>query len=211
GPKEQILTCFTAQTNPAVTPQANPASRPLESRKPACSSSTMSKSARPDKAQPWLKKALPWLWSDDSITKHIRYGSALVAIVVFGLSDWAATDEIVSAIIAQGSVGIDSNVKKVQHPTGGVVGQLYVHDGDHAVAVPSELADTLDEPDVKEALASERKLFEVRRLARLGQQGQLKQRIGQLNEQVAGLTAQMQANDKELALAEQELQGTRDL
>jgi HlyD family secretion protein len=232
----------------------------------------MSKSARPNKARPnkarpnkarpwpknplpWLTNALPWLRSDDSITKHIRYGSALVAIVVFGLGGWAATDEIVSAIIAQGSVGIDSNVKKVQHPTGGVVGQLYVHDGDHvtagqllirldvtanradleilrkaliglyaskarlaaerdgadSVAAPSELADTLDEPDVKEALASERKLFEVRRLARLGQQDQLKQRIGQLNEQVAGLTAQMQANDKELALAEQELRGTRDL
>jgi hypothetical protein len=26
---------------------------------------------------PWLKNALPWLWSDDSISKHIRYGSVL--------------------------------------------------------------------------------------------------------------------------------------
>jgi HlyD family secretion protein len=61
------------------------------------------------------------------------------------------------------------------------------------------------------ALASERKLFEARRKARLGQQDQLKQRIGQLDEQVAGLNAQKQGNDKELALIEQELQGTRDL
>ena len=61
------------------------------------------------------------------------------------------------------------------------------------------------------SLASERKLFEARRKARLGQQDQLKQRIGQLDEQVAGLNAQKQANDKELALIEQELQGTRDL
>ena len=30
GPKEQILARFTAQTNPAVTPQTNPASRPLK-------------------------------------------------------------------------------------------------------------------------------------------------------------------------------------
>jgi hypothetical protein len=34
-PKEQILARFTAQTNPAVMPQTNPASRPLESRQPA--------------------------------------------------------------------------------------------------------------------------------------------------------------------------------
>ena len=215
----------------------------------------MSKSARPNKARSWLKNALPWLWSDDSISKHIRYGSALVAILVFGLGGWAATGTFVGAVIATGSVAIDSNVKKVQHPTGGVVGQLYVHDGDHvtagqllirldetasradleivrkaldglyarkarlvaeldgadAVAVPPALADTRDDPDVKDALESERKLFEARRKARLGQQDQLKQRIGQLDEQVAGLNAQKQGNDKEVALIEQELEGTRDL
>ncbi len=62
----------------------------------------------------WLKNALPWLWSNDSISKHIRYGSALVAILVFGLGGWAATNKFVGAIIASGSVAIDSNVKKVQ-------------------------------------------------------------------------------------------------
>ena len=77
----------------------------------------------------WLKNALPWLWSDDSISKHIRWGSALVAVLVFGLGGWAETGKFVGAAIAQGSVAIDSNVKKVQHPTGGVVGQFYVHDG----------------------------------------------------------------------------------
>ena len=160
----------------------------------------------------WLKNALPWLWSHDSISKHIRWGSALVAALVFGLGGWAATGKFVGAVIAQGSVAIDSNVKKVQHPTGGVVGQLYVHDGDHmtagqilirldetasradleivrkalnglyarkarlaaerdgadAIAVPPALADTRDDPDVKDALVSERKLFEARRKARLG-------------------------------------------
>jgi len=203
----------------------------------------------------WLKNALPWLWSHDSISKHIRWGSALVAVLVFGLGGWAATGKFVGAVIAQGSVAIDSNVKKVQHPTGGVVGQLYVHDGDHvtagqllirldetasradleivrkalnglyarrarlaaeldgadAVAVPPQFADTGDDPDVKDALVSERKLFEARRKARLGRQDQLKQRIGQLDEEVAGLNAQKQGNDKEVALIEQELQGTRDL
>jgi len=80
----------------------------------------------------WLKNELPWLWSNDSISKHIRYGSVLVAILVFGLGGWAATSKFVGAVIAAGSVAVDSNVKKVQHPTGGVVGQLYVHDGDQS-------------------------------------------------------------------------------
>jgi len=77
--------------------------------------------------------------------------------------------------------------------------------------VPPQFADTGDDPDVKDALVSERKLFEARRKARLGQQDQLKQRIGQLDEEVAGINAQKQGNDKEVALIEQELQGTRDL
>jgi HlyD family secretion protein len=233
----------------------------FESRKPACSS-TMSKSTRPNKARPWLKNplpwlknALPWLWSDDSISKHIRYGSALVAILVFGFGGWAAIGKISGAVIAQGSVAVDSNVKKVQHPTGGVVGQIYVQDGDHvtagqllirldetasradleivrkaldelyarkarlgaeldgadAVGMPPALADTRNDTYVKDALASERKLFEARRQARLGKQDQLKQHVGQLDEEVTGLNAQKQANDKELALIEQELEGTRDL
>jgi len=34
------------------------------------------------------------------------------------------------ALIAQGSVVVDSSVKKVQHPTGGIVGEVRVRDGD---------------------------------------------------------------------------------
>ncbi len=79
------------------------------------------------------------------------------------------------------------------------------------MAVPKELADHADDADVKEALASERKLFDLRRQARLGQKDQLRQRISQLQEQVSGLTAQQDAKDKETALIEQELAGVRDL
>ena len=38
------------------------------------------------------------------------------------------------ALIAPGSVVVDSNVKKVQHPTGGIVGELRVRDGDRVKA-----------------------------------------------------------------------------
>ncbi|TIU96897.1 MAG: biotin/lipoyl-binding protein, partial [Mesorhizobium sp.] len=34
------------------------------------------------------------------------------------------------AVIASGKLVVDSSVKKVQHPTGGVVGQIFVREGD---------------------------------------------------------------------------------
>src|SRR5439155_26144713 len=34
------------------------------------------------------------------------------------------------ALIAPGQIVVESNVKKVQHPTGGVVGEVRAHDGD---------------------------------------------------------------------------------
>jgi HlyD family secretion protein len=51
----------------------------------------------------------------------------------------------------------------------------------------------------------------VRRKTRLGQKDQLQQRVKQLQEQIAGLTAQQEAKSKEMALIEQELSGVRDL
>ena len=190
-----------------------------------------------------------------SIRKHVIAGSILVSVLVFGLGGWASTAEISGALIAQGSVVVDSNIKKVQHPTGGVVGEVRAHDGDRvkagdilirldetvtranlaivtkgltelyarrarlaaerdgadSVAMPKELADQADDPDVKDAMSSERKLFDLRRKARLGQKDQLRQRIAQLQEQITGLSAQLDAKDKETKLITQELQGVRDL
>ena len=51
-------------------------------------------------------------------------------LLVVGLGGWAATTEFAGAVIAPGQVVVNSNVKKVQHPTGGIVGELRVRDGD---------------------------------------------------------------------------------
>jgi HlyD family secretion protein len=191
----------------------------------------------------------------ESISRHIFAGVVLVGVLAIGLGGWASTAEISGALIAQGSVVVDSNVKKVQHPTGGVVGEVRAHDGDRVkagdilvrldetvtranlsivtkglnelyarkarlaaerdgadtLAVPHELAGNVNDRDFNEALASERKLFELRRTARLGQKEQLQQRVKQLQEQITGLTAQQDAKSKEMSLIDQELQGVRDL
>jgi HlyD family secretion protein len=69
-------------------------------------------------------------------------------------------------------------------------------DGADTVAVPKELAAAIDDPNVKEALSSEGKLFDLRRTARLGQKDQLHQRIQQLREQISGLAAQQDARPR---------------
>jgi len=65
-----------------------------------------------------------------SIQRYLVAGIAIVIFVTFGLGGWAITTELSGAVIAEGVVVVDSSVKKVQHPTGGIVGELRVRDGD---------------------------------------------------------------------------------
>jgi membrane fusion protein, type I secretion system len=64
-----------------------------------------------------------------SLRRHILAIGIAAVLLVVGLGGWAATTEFAGAVIAQGQLVVDSNVKKVQHPTGGVVGELLVRDG----------------------------------------------------------------------------------
>jgi membrane fusion protein, type I secretion system len=79
------------------------------------------------------------------------------------------------------------------------------------IVFPPALLDHLDDPDVKDVMASETKLFDVRTTGRSGQKEQLRERVTQLKEEIAGLTAQTQAKDQEIALVNKELVGVRQL
>lgn len=57
-------------------------------------------------------------------------GFTVVAILVIGLGAWGSTARLSGAVIAPGLLVVDSNVKKVQHPTGGVVADIRVRNGD---------------------------------------------------------------------------------
>src|SRR5229473_3924864 len=69
-----------------------------------------------------------------SIRRHLFAGVAVVALLAGGVGGWASTTQFAGAVIAIGSVVVDSNTKKVQHLTGGIVGELRVHDGDRVSA-----------------------------------------------------------------------------
>ena len=72
----------------------------------------------------------PALDSSRSIRRHVMAGLIIVLVLGGGVGGWAGTVTLSGALIASGQVVVDSNVKKVQHPTGGIVGELRVRDGD---------------------------------------------------------------------------------
>lgn len=75
---------------------------------------------------------------------RIAAGLGAVALLAFGIGGWAANAELSGAVIAPGQVVVESSVKKVQHPTGGVVGAILVKSGDyvHAGDIVLRLDDT---------------------------------------------------------------------
>ena len=86
-----------------------------------------------------------------SIRLHLIIGLAMVVILAGGFGGWASTAQISGALIAPGSIVVESNVKKVQHPTGGVVGELLARDGD--VVKAGQVVVRLDDTVTKASLA----------------------------------------------------------
>jgi HlyD family secretion protein len=186
---------------------------------------------------------------------HLLAGLSVLVLLGGGVGGWAATTELAGAVVAPGAVVVDSNSKKVQHPTGGVVGEIHVRDGDHVqagelvvrlddtitranlavitkaldelaarqgrleaerdgvatISVPPELSDRSTDRDVAKLIMGEKTLFKLRHQAREGLRAQLKERIGQLHEQITGLEEQTDAKADEIKLIQNELTGVREL
>jgi HlyD family secretion protein len=192
-----------------------------------------------------------------SIQRYIVTGGILVVLVTFGIGGWASTTELSGAVVAQGVIVVDSSVKKVQHPTGGVVSELRVKEGDRVkagdivvrldetqtLANATIITKSFDELQARQArleterdgadeivfpgillerakdakseaaraIAAERSLFDLRRLARSGQKAQLRERSSQLQNEIKGYGGQLEAKQKEVNFIYQELEGVRTL
>jgi HlyD family secretion protein len=190
-----------------------------------------------------------------AIRKLNLAGCTIAVVALGGAGGWASTTRIAGAVVAKGIVVVETSVKKVQHPTGGVVGEIRVRDGDRVTAgdllirldetvtranlqvitkqldelairqarlgaerdredslrIPSTLAGRLSEPEVAVIVAGESTLFESRKEALAGQKSQLRERIAQLKEEIAGLTGQADAKAREIALVKIELDGVEKL
>jgi HlyD family secretion protein len=86
-----------------------------------------------------------------SIRTHLLASLVVALLLVGGIGGWAATSEFAGAVIAQGQLVVDSNVKKVQHPTGGVVAELRVRDGD--IVSAGDIVIKLDDTQTRANLA----------------------------------------------------------
>jgi HlyD family secretion protein len=191
-----------------------------------------------------------------SIRAHLLLGIGLSLALVLGIGGWASVTQIAGAVIAPGQVVVETDVKKVQHPTGGVVGALYVQDGSHvkagdvlvrldetqtranldivlkaldeltvrrardeaerdgapSLAIPPGIAArAASEPDVAHLLEGETRLYKARLAGREGQRAQMRERVNQLQEEIAGLIEQTAAKTREIALIKDELAGVRNL
>src|SRR6266704_513563 len=86
-----------------------------------------------------------------SMRRHLLVAAVVVFILIVGVGGWGASAVISGAVVASGSLVVDSNVKKVQHLTGGIVGELRVRDGDRVRA--GDIVVRLDETVTRANLA----------------------------------------------------------
>ncbi len=66
----------------------------------------------------------------DRIGAYLALGVGFAVLLIGGVGGWAATTELEGAVLSSGTIVVDTKVKKVQHPTGGVVAEIHVKDGD---------------------------------------------------------------------------------
>ena len=84
------------------------------------------------------------------IRKLTLVGIAIVVLLVGGIGTWAATTQLTGAVIAPGTLVVETNIKKVQHPTGGIVGELLVREG--ATVEAGQIVMRLDDTVTKATL-----------------------------------------------------------
>ena len=101
-----------------------------------------------------------------SIRKLQFLGCTAILLAVGGFGGWGTTTEIAGAVIANGTVVVESkgHVKKVQHLTGGIISELRVKEGSEVEAdqVLIRLDDTLNSGDARGRAIAARSLHGAR-------------------------------------------------
>jgi HlyD family secretion protein len=66
-----------------------------------------------------------------ALDRTLKLAMIVVGLLVTGLVAMASVIQTSGAVIGNGRLSVESNVKRVAHPTGGVIAQVYVKEGDH--------------------------------------------------------------------------------
>lgn len=82
-----------------------------------------------------------------SLLRYQIFGISLLALLLGGVGVWAATAEISGAVIAPGTVVVETSPKKVQHLEGGIIAEINVRNGD--MVETGQLLFKLDDTEIR--------------------------------------------------------------
>ncbi|HEX2653196.1 MAG TPA: HlyD family type I secretion periplasmic adaptor subunit, partial [Xanthobacteraceae bacterium] len=99
--------------------------------------------------------------------RHLRNGLRVLVFGVGFVGIWATLVPLSGAVVVPGNLVVETSAKKIQHPTGGIVAEIPVHDGKHVNQ--GDLVLRLDETQARANLqVISTQLDEIRvRIARL--------------------------------------------
>jgi HlyD family secretion protein len=90
---------------------------------------------RLEQAKAAWRRAMAWTESgEDGIRASLAATLAGTGVMLVGVLGWAALTPLAGAAVAPATIVVDSSVKKVQHQSGGIVGEIRVKDGDRVRA-----------------------------------------------------------------------------
>ncbi len=125
------------------------------------------------------------------ITVPALVGFSALAILVGGLGLWSVQTELAGAIVSQGVIEVQSNRQVVEHPDGGVVGEIFVRDGD--VVAEGDLLLRLDDT----FLSSEKSIVESQLFELLARKSRLEaERDGSNADGLASSLSALQQQEK---------------
>lgn len=65
-----------------------------------------------------------------ALDRSLRQSAVLVAALIVVIALMASVIQVTGAVIGSGRLSVESSVKRVAHPSGGVIAQIFVRDGD---------------------------------------------------------------------------------
>jgi HlyD family secretion protein len=68
-------------------------------------------------------------WVGRAFRHELRTGLRVLIALLVVAGGWGALVPLASAVVVPGNLVVQSNVKTIQHPTGGIVAEIAVHDG----------------------------------------------------------------------------------
>lgn len=85
------------------------------------------------------------------IRRATIFGIGGLALLLGTAGLWASTAPLAGAVIASGRMVVEANLRRVQHPEGGIVSEIHVREGDHVEA--GEILVRLDDSQTRAKLA----------------------------------------------------------